>query len=224
MSIATAAELTSVAVSLNSNDTNTIPLNSPSNGMQVEFTQIEYSVPLKNAKRTWTRQGLDAKDSARVILNNVSGRFKAGRLTAVMGASGAGKTSLLSLIAGELTNGKVKGDISLNGEAIHLKTVKKISGFVFQDDLILGTMTVREAIAMSATLRLPREMAAEEKSKKVDDIISLLNLGKCQNTPIGNAYVKGISGGERKRTAIAMELITDPSLLFLDEPTSGLDT
>jgi ATP-binding cassette subfamily G (WHITE) protein 1 len=187
--------------------------------MQVEFKNLEFSVPVKIKSKS-----TDQNEKSKKILQNISGRFKSGSLTAVMGASGAGKTSLLSLIAGEVTSGSVSGEISVNGESIGLKTIKKISGFVFQDDLILGTMTVKEAISMSATLRLPKEMSAEEKNKRVEDIIALLSLGKCQDTPIGNAYLKGISGGERKRTAIAMELITNPSLLFLDEPTSGLDT
>ena len=99
--------------------------------------------------------------------------------------------------------------------------MKKISGFVFQgmtrtcphdffllDDVILSTMTVHEAISMSATLRLSKKTTAEEKAKKVANVIKLLNLEKCQNTIIGDDSKKGISGGERKRCAMAMEIIT----------------
>ncbi|XP_004343059.2 ABC transporter [Capsaspora owczarzaki ATCC 30864] len=101
--------------------------------------------------------------------------------------------------------------------------MRRIAGFVFQDDIILGTMTVREAITMSALLRLPRSLSLETKMTRVDIVIQLLRLDKCADTLIGSAHVKGVSGGERKRTAVAMEMITNPSILFCDEPTSGLD-
>ncbi|KAI9354871.1 P-loop containing nucleoside triphosphate hydrolase protein [Zopfochytrium polystomum] len=140
-----------------------------------------------------------------------------------MGASGAGKTSLLQVLAGEAKGGELTGRILVNQEDVGDR-IKKISGFVFQDDVILATMTVREAITMSATLRLPKEVSAEEKEARVDKIIKLLGIEKASATIIGDSQTKGVSGGERKRTAMAMEMITEPSVLFLDEPTSGLDT
>ena len=166
----------------------------------------------------------------RQILTSVNGIFQAGRLTAVMGASGAGKTSLLNVLSGELPgSAKVSGTVRVNGmdfttgrSSSH--RIKDISGFVFQDDVILDTMTVREAILMSARLRLPQSISLADKVKMVDSLLELLHLEKCRNTIIGSTLVKGVSGGERKRTAIAMEMVTNPSLLFLDEPTSGLDT
>ncbi|KAI8805477.1 P-loop containing nucleoside triphosphate hydrolase protein [Cladochytrium replicatum] len=141
-----------------------------------------------------------------------------------MGASGAGKTSLLNVIAGEANAGVVKGSILINGKEFAGSSMKKVSGFVFQDDVILATMTCREAITMSALLRLPKKMTLAEKLNRVDSIISLLGLEKAANTVIGSPAIKGLSGGERKRTAMAMEMICDPYVLFCDEPTSGLDT
>jgi len=150
-----------------------------------------------------------------------------------MGSSGAGKTSLLDVIAGNLLGGQISGRIIVNGEDFGGKKIKEISGFVFQDDVLLPTMTVREAIEMSALLRLPGNnkknkrstgVSLKEKQQRVTDIIALLNLQGCQQTLIGDPSKKGISGGERKRTSIAMELIANPPMLFLDEPTSGLDT
>lgn len=102
--------------------------------------------------------------------------------------------------------------------------MKKISGFVFQDDVLFNTMTVRETLMMSATLRLPDSIPREQKIRRVDEIIGLLGLEKAKDTIIGTPEKKGISGGERKRTAIGMEMIIDPMVIFLDEPTSGLDT
>ncbi|KJE97893.1 hypothetical protein CAOG_07972 [Capsaspora owczarzaki ATCC 30864] len=159
------------------------------------------------------------------ILKGVTGSFESARFTAIMGASGAGKTSLLNVLAGEVAAGTVDGTVSVNGQEIDPgRVMRRIAGFVFQDDIILGTMTVREAITMSALLRLPRSLALETKMARVETVIQLLRLDKCADTLIGSAHVKGVSGGERKRAAVAMEMITNPSILFCDEPTSGLDS
>ncbi|KAJ3054386.1 hypothetical protein HDU99_007787 [Rhizoclosmatium hyalinum] len=192
--------------------------------LQVAFKNIDFSVMIldkEKAKEPGFRF-VQPKMSKR-LLKGVSGIFQPGRLTAVMGASGAGKTSLLQVLAGEARQGSLTGSILINGEEVK-GNMKKVSGFVFQDDVILATMTVREAITMSALLRLPEEMSLEEKTKAVERTIKLLNLEKCAATIIGNSSIKGVSGGERKRCAMAMEIITNPSILFLDEPTSGLDT
>lgn len=184
---------------------------------------VHFSVPQRNAqtKRSKWRRGITEH---KTIINGVTATFRPGRLTAVMGASGAGKTSLLSLLAGDLRKqGTILGHVQVNGEAISLdsRRMRDISGFVFQEDVILETMTVREAITMSATLRLPDSVTHGER---VGELIQLLNLECCADTRVGDTIKKGISGGERKRTSIAMELITNPPVLFLDEPTSGLDT
>ncbi|KAJ3212270.1 ATP-binding cassette sub- G member 1 [Dinochytrium kinnereticum] len=191
--------------------------------MQIVFKNLNYTIRI-------SKPDPDAKFPKRniradkTILKGVTGLFQPGRLIAVMGASGAGKTSLLQIIAAEAHLGTLSGSIIVNGEEVGTQGIKKISGFVFQDDIILATMTVKEAITMSALLRLPAEMSLEEKNDRVTKIIKLLNLEKAANTIIGDSQNKGISGGERKRTAMAMEMITNPSVLFLDEPTSGLDT
>lgn len=186
--------------------------------LKLVFRKLSYDSNFKSNKK---KKGSKSK---KIILDSMSGQFLPGRLTAIMGPSGAGKTSLLDVVAGNLMGGKISGDILINGVVCSKKKIKDISGFVFQDDVLLSTMTAREAIEMSATLRLPQTISKQERNELVDEIISLLNLQTCENTLIGSPLKKGISGGERKRVAIAMELIANPPMLFLDEPTSGLDT
>ena len=164
------------------------------------------------------------KEEQKVILNKLTGYFSHGRLTGILGPSGAGKTSLIELLSGQSKSGIATGNIFLNGNPSDIHTIKKISGFVFQDDIILKTMTVKEALYMSALLRLPETISNEDKENKVNEMITLLHLENCKDTIVGDSLSKGISGGERKRLAVGMEMITNPSIIFLDEPTSGLDT
>lgn len=177
----------------------------------------------KRKKKFWQRKKFTFVE--KTILDDITGIFRPGRLTAIMGTSGAGKTTLLSVLAGNISGGVFEGEISINGEDFgDPKKMKKISGFVFQDDVLLPTMKVKEAIKMSALLRLPKEVTLEERDRRVDEIIKVLHLKRAADTKVGDPIKKGISGGERKRTSIAMEVITNPAMLFLDEPTSGLDT
>ena len=186
--------------------------------LNLVFKDLTYTVIDEKASK------LKKATVEKTILNNLNGYFRHGRLTAIMGPSGAGKTSLLEVISKQSKSGIVTGDLFLNGNKVDIKTIKKISGFVFQDDIILNTMTVKEALFMSAYLRLPEEITMEEKNKRVDNMISLLHLEKCQDTIVGDSLIKGISGGEKKRLSVGMEMIMNPSIIFLDEPTSGLDS
>ncbi|KAL6756149.1 ABC-2 type transporter-domain-containing protein [Haematococcus lacustris] len=159
------------------------------------------------------------------IIKGISGIIQPARLTAVMGASGAGKTSLLNLLAGHVSNQSgVSGSISVNGEDMMGGRMRTISGFVHQEDVILETMTVREALLFAAHLKLPKTMATEDKAKRALDIAHLLNLTKSLDSRVGSAGNKGISGGEKRRLSLGMEMVTNPSIMFLDEPTSGLDS
>ncbi|RKP11729.1 P-loop containing nucleoside triphosphate hydrolase protein, partial [Piptocephalis cylindrospora] len=136
---------------------------------------------------------------------------------------GAGKTSLLNVLSGEARTGSMNGQIHINGEEVKGKDVRELTGFVQQDDVILETMTVREAVTMSALLRIPPSVDRAGKLQRVDEILDLMQLTGAADTIIGSPQTKGVSGGERKRASISMELVTNPSILFLDEPTSGLD-
>ena len=182
------------------------------------FQNLFYSVEDKVESK------IQKKEVKKIILNNLTGYFCHGRLTAIMGPSGAGKTSLMEIISGQSKSGIVTGNLFLNGNLSDINAIKKRAAFVFQDDVILNTMTVKEALYMSALLRLPENISNEEKMNRVNEMISILHLENCKDTVVGDSLTKGISGGERKRLSVGMEMIINPSIIFLDEPTSGLDT
>ncbi|KAG0078817.1 hypothetical protein BGZ92_001301, partial [Podila epicladia] len=156
------------------------------------------------------------------IIKNISGRLITGRTCAVMGPSGAGKTTFLSILAGKVA--KTDGSIKVNGKEQTLSLWKKLIGFVPQEDVMLADLTVREILMHSARMRQPVHMSHNEKRLKVLEVIQFLGLGHIMDNPIGDVETRGISGGERKRVNIGMELVASPSILFLDEPTSGLDS
>ncbi|GMF05563.1 unnamed protein product [Ambrosiozyma monospora] len=144
-----------------------------------------------------------------------------------MGGSGAGKTTLLDIIAGKNKSGESSGSLYVNGELISTKqelyNFQQACGFVDQEDVLIPTLTVYETVLNSALLRLPRSMPIATKKAKVLQILSELRILNIKDKIIGSDYERGISGGEKRRVAIAQELVTSPSILFLDEPTSGLD-
>lgn len=146
-------------------------------------------------------------------------------MNAIMGATGSGKTSLLDVIAGRKDPaGLREGKVLVDGKVV-TSDLRLSSAYVVQDDILMGTLTVRENLLFSANLRLnPHQYSSKEKHNRVDAIIQDLGLTDCAHTKIGTEFLRGVSGGERKRCSIGMELITSPSLLFLDEPTTGLDS
>ncbi|GMH34295.1 hypothetical protein BSKO_02129 [Bryopsis sp. KO-2023] len=158
------------------------------------------------------------------ILFNVNGEVEPGEILALMGPSGSGKTTLVSALGCRLPKKmEMKGEITVNDRPMTKAARRKI-GFVSQDDLLYGTLTVLETIRYAAFLRLPNDLSRIEKERRVEDVIAALGLNKCRDTLIGNEDIKGVSGGERKRVAVGHELVTNPSCLILDEPTSGLDS
>lgn len=144
----------------------------------------------------------------------------------ILGPSGSGKTTLLNFLSGRLVsdNLQVSGRLSVNGlEIDSVDVIGDKVAYVMQDDILFPTFTPREAFMFSANLRL-KGLTRQEKTDKVEQVIEELGLGKCADTWIGGEFIKGVSGGERKRTSIGVELITNPSVIFLDEPTTGLDS
>ena len=159
------------------------------------------------------------------ILSGVQGTAVPGQLTAIMGASGAGKTTFLDILARKNKRGVVQGDFYVNGEKVIDREFRNVIGFVDQDDTMLPTLTVHETIMTSALLRLPRDMGISAKEQRVLDVEKQLGITHIKDQLIGSeeGNGRGISGGEKRRVSIACELVTSPSILFLDEPTSGLD-
>ncbi|KAH7277192.1 hypothetical protein KP509_39G038400 [Ceratopteris richardii] len=157
------------------------------------------------------------------LLHSLTGYAEPGFMMAIMGPSGSGKSTLLDALAGRLAkNAAVSGEILVNGRR------RKLSygsvAYVTQEDTLIGTLTVRETIRYSAHLRLPDKMPREEKETIVESTILEMGLQDCADTPIGNWHLRGVSGGEKRRVSIALEILMRPRLLFLDEPTSGLDS
>jgi ABC-type multidrug transport system ATPase subunit len=158
------------------------------------------------------------------ILSGISGVVHPGELLAIMGASGAGKTTFLDILARKNKVGMAGGEFYLNGEKVRDEDFKNVIGFVDQDDTMLPTLTVHETILDSALLRLPRAMSRAAKEQRVEDVERQLGIYQIRHQKIGSEESgRGISGGEKRRVSIACELVTSPSILFLDEPTSGLD-
>lgn len=185
-------------------------------GPTVTFSNLHYCI---QEKRLCCRKGAE-----KYILKDVSGIMKPG-LNAIMGATGSGKTSLLDVIAGRKDPaGLRQGCVLVDGKVV-TSSLRLSSAYVVQDDIVMGTLSVRENLLFSANLRLSQKHhSPEDKNRKVDEIIQELGLTDCAETKIGTEFLRGVSGGERKRCSIGMELITSPSLLFLDEPTTGLDS
>lgn len=168
-----------------------------------------------------------AKKELRVLLHNVTAHFKADAVNAIMGPSGGGKTTFLNLLPLRLpktSKFSLNGKFFVNSQEVLPQDIAKISAYVTQsDDLLIPHLTVRETLYYQALLRLPPD---EHPSIPIyiNSLLRRTGLIDCADTPVGSATVKGISGGEKRRVSIAVQLLSRPKILFLDEPTSGLDS
>ncbi|KAK3256888.1 hypothetical protein CYMTET_34002, partial [Cymbomonas tetramitiformis] len=145
-------------------------------------------------------------------------------ITAIMGPSGAGKTTFLATLLGKASYGSQTGRLLVNGMESTLEDFRRIIGFVPQDDIITRQLTVEENLRFSASFRLPSAMKASEHTYFVEHALGVLGLTEIRNSFIGDEETRGISGGQRKRVNVGLELVSNPSLLACDEPTSGLDS
>mmetsp|Transcript_5321 Transcript_5321/g.13445 ORF Transcript_5321/g.13445 Transcript_5321/m.13445 type:complete len:1489 (+) Transcript_5321:283-4749(+) len=160
------------------------------------------------------------------LLKGIDGVVEAGKMTALMGSSGAGKTTLMDVLAMRKSSGEIEGEICLNGHLQEEQSFRRCMGYVEQFDTQSEQLTIRETVQFSAKLRLDStDPAVTEESTEtfIDSVLNMLELSLIQNLQVGSDETGGLSFEQRKRLSIAVELVSNPSILFLDEPTSGLD-
>ncbi|KAN0070025.1 P-loop containing nucleoside triphosphate hydrolase protein [Elaphomyces granulatus] len=190
---------------------------------RVAISLQSYSLEVKQRRLPWRNAHTVS------ILKPITAEFYPGQLNVIMGPSGSGKTSLLNSIARRLRSSagvqyQLRGDMLYNGAVPSESVVRSVTSFVTQDDdALMPSLTVRESLRFAAGLRLPSWMSAEDKARRAEEILLKMGLKDCADTLIGDDLIKGISGGEKRRVTIAIQILTDPKVLLLDEPTSGLD-
>ncbi|CAK9227174.1 unnamed protein product [Sphagnum troendelagicum] len=190
----------------------------PFQKLSITFDDITYSVDVPQAMKT------EKVEVQRLqLLSNVSGTFRPGILTALVGVSGAGKTTLMDVLAGRKTGGHITGDIRISGYPKSQKTFARICGYCEQNDIHSPQVTVMESLVYSAWLRLAAEIDSTQRMKFVEEVMELVELVPLQNALVGLPGQSGLSTEQRKRLTIAVELVANPSIIFMDEPTSGLD-
>ncbi|XP_050347011.1 ATP-binding cassette sub-family G member 1-like [Nymphalis io] len=174
--------------------------------LNITFKNISYKV----------RHGFFA-GGRKTILNEVSGQFNAGDLSVIIGQSGAGKSSLMDILAGYTK--PTNGSICVNGRIRNEKMFRRRSCYILQDDKIHEMLTIQESLTIAAELKLGNHVSKQQKQQRIEEIIASLGVTKVRNSRACN-----LSGGQKKRLAIGLELVNDPPVMFLDEPTSGLDS
>ncbi|KAJ3704201.1 hypothetical protein LUZ61_007906 [Rhynchospora tenuis] len=190
----------------------------PFKPLALTFDNIRYTVDMPAEMRA---QGV--QEDRLVLLKGISGSFRPGVLTAVMGVSGAGKTTLMDVLAGRKTGGYIEGSIMVSGYPKEQATFARISGYCEQNDIHSPHVTVHESLMFSAWLRLPIDIKLATRKMFVEEVMNLVELNSLRDSLVGLPGVNGLSTEQRKRLTIAVELVANPSIIFMDEPTSGLD-
>lgn len=184
----------------------------------ITFDEITYSVDMPQEMKN---QGVP--EDKLVLLRRVSGAFRPGVLTALMGVSGAGKTTLMDVLAGRKTGGYIEGNITISGYPKKQESFARISGYCEQNDIHSPYVTIFESLMYSAWLRLSSEINSETRKMFVEEVMRLVELNPLRQALVGLPGASGLSTEQRKRLTIAVELVANPSIIFMDEPTSGLD-
>ncbi|GLU07182.1 hypothetical protein SLE2022_241490 [Rubroshorea leprosula] len=157
------------------------------------------------------------------LLQDITGTFRPGILTALMGVSGAGKTTLMDVLCGRKTGGYIEGEIKIGGYPKVQETFARISGYCEQTDIHSPQLTIEESVMHSAWLRLPMQLDKHKRLDFVAEVLQMIELDGIKDSLVGIPGLSGLSAEQRKRLTIAVELISNPSIIFMDEPTSGLD-
>ncbi|XP_065849073.1 pleiotropic drug resistance protein 1-like isoform X2 [Euphorbia lathyris] len=190
----------------------------PFEPLSMVFKEIKYAV---NMPREMKAQGV--LEARLELLKGISGAFRPGVLTALMGVSGAGKTTLMDVLAGRKSGGYIEGNISISGYPKKQETFARISGYCEQTDIHSPNVTVYESLLYSAWLRLSPEVDSHARKMFIEEVMELVELTSLRGGLVGLPGVDGLSTEQRKRLTIAVELVANPSIIFMDEPTSGLD-
>ncbi|CAN6486098.1 unnamed protein product [Victoria cruziana] len=190
----------------------------PFQQLSMTFNEIKYFVDMPQEMRN---QGVTERKLA--LLRDITGSFRPGVLTALMGVSGAGKTTLMDVLAGRKTGGVIEGEVKIGGHQKVQSTFARVSGYCEQNDIHSPNITVEESVIFSAWLRLSQEVDPETKKAFVNEVVETIELDDIKNSLVGMPGVNGLSTEQRKRLTIAVELVANPSIIFMDEPTSGLD-
>ncbi|KAF5936342.1 hypothetical protein HYC85_027471 [Camellia sinensis] len=190
----------------------------PFEPLSITFDDVRYAVDMPQEMKA---RGIP-EDQLK-LLKGVSGAFRPGVLTALMGVSGAGKTTLMDVLAGRKTGGYIEGRITISGYPKKQETFARVTGYCEQTDIHSPHVTVYESLQYSAWLRLPSDVDSASKKMFVDEVMELVELTPLKEALVGLPGVNGLSTEQRKRLTIAVELVANPSIIFMDEPTSGLD-
>ncbi|CAN0131811.1 unnamed protein product, partial [Ectocarpus fasciculatus] len=186
------------------------------------FRDVCYSVEVSKTKASL----MGGEAGVKEILKGVSGAVESGQILAIIGSSGAGKTSLLDVLVGKVSAGTkgldITGDVTVNGKAMSKSFFLENAAYVPREDRLWSALTVRENLMFACKMYSPA-LSRAECNKRVDKVLASLGLEGCQHTKVGNVFLKGVSGGQKRRTSIGVELVVQRKILFLDEPTSGLD-
>ncbi|XP_021291929.1 pleiotropic drug resistance protein 3-like [Herrania umbratica] len=190
----------------------------PFEPLTVTFQDVQYYVdtPLEMRERGFKHKRLQ-------LLSDITGAFRPGVLTALMGVSGAGKTTLMDVLSGRKTGGIIEGEIRIGGYLKVQDTFARVSGYCEQNDIHSPQITVEESLVYSAWLRLPSQIDSKTMAEFVNKVIETIELDGIRDSLVGIPGVNGLSTEQRKRLTIAVELVANPSIIFMDEPTSGLD-
>ncbi|KAJ5486714.1 hypothetical protein N7530_001014 [Penicillium desertorum] len=179
---------------------------------------------------SWQGLTITVKDretkKARDLINDISGDVQHGELVALMGPSGCGKTTLLNVLARRAASAgaKVLGETYVNDAQMDSRNFQRVTSYVEQEDVLIGSLTVQETLKFAADLSLPSSVSKRERMDRIRTLLEAFGIQNQANTLVGTPIRKGISGGQKRRVSVASQLITNPKILFLDEPTSGLDS